>query len=118
MALLSENLAYLAGLFDGESCVTYKQRLEHRKGKPRAYKYWYIRIEIYMTDKPTIDYVHKMFGCGSLDYRPPYPHQNHGQYRWKCSNRDAYKVARSLLPFLITKKNDFKKIVDHYENDT
>ena len=30
----SSEMAYLAGLFDGEGCVTYKQRLEHRKGKP------------------------------------------------------------------------------------
>ena len=42
--------AYIAGLFDGEGCVTYKQRREHRKGKPRSYLYWQIRIEINMID--------------------------------------------------------------------
>ena len=42
----SSEIAYLAGLFDGEGCVTYKQRLEHRKGKPKAYLYWQIRLEI------------------------------------------------------------------------
>ena len=30
---MEEKIIYLAGLFDGEGCVTYKQRLEHRKGK-------------------------------------------------------------------------------------
>ena len=44
-------VAYIAGLFDGEGCVTYKQRLEHRKGKPRPYLYWQIRLEINMIDK-------------------------------------------------------------------
>ena len=42
----NSEIAYLAGLFDGEGCVTYKQRLEHRKGKPKAYLYWQIRLEI------------------------------------------------------------------------
>ena len=54
MASLSETMAYLAGLFDGEGCITYKQRTEHRKGKPKAYKYWNIRIEINMTSRETI----------------------------------------------------------------
>jgi hypothetical protein len=43
---MEEKIIYLAGLFDGEGCVTYKQRLEHRKGKPRPYLYWQIRLEI------------------------------------------------------------------------
>ncbi len=110
-------LAYLAGLVDGEGCVTYKQRFEHRKGKPRAYKFWYIRIEINMIDKETIDYVADTFACGSKDYRPPYPHQNHGQYRWQCSHRDALKVAKQLIPFSITKKDKLQKIIKHYDDN-
>ena len=111
----SSEMAYLAGLFDGEGCITYKQRLEHRKGKPRAYKYWNIRIEINMIDEPTINFVNRIFKCGALDYRPAYPHQNFGQYRWRCSHRDALKVAKSLLPYSITKKDELEKIIKHYE---
>ena len=114
MALRSEVVAYLAGLFDGEGCVTYKQRSQHRKGKPRAYKYWNIRIEINMIDKKTIDYVYKMLDCGSTDHRPPYPHQNYGQYSWRCSHRDALKVAKALVPFSITKKDKLELIINHY----
>jgi len=115
MASLNEVMAYLAGLFDGEGCITYKQRSEHRKGKRKAYKFWNIRIEINMIDKDTIDYVHKKLGCGSTDHRPPYPHQNYGQYRWRCSHRDAYEVAKALVPFSITKKAKLEQIVKHYE---
>jgi hypothetical protein len=112
---MHEAMAYLAGLVDGEGCVTYKQRLEHRKGKPRAYKYWNIRIEINMIDKPTIDYVYDKLGCGSTDHRPAYPHQNHDQFRWRCSHRDAYEVAKAIVPYSITKKDKLQKIIDHYE---
>ena len=115
MASLSETMAYLAGLFDGEGCITYKQRTEHRKGKPKAYKYWNIRIEINMTSKETIAFVMRTFNCGALDYRPPYPHQNHGQYRWRCSHQDAWEVAKAIMPYSITKKDKLQKIIDHYE---
>ena len=117
MASLSETMAYLAGLFDGEGCITYKQRTEHRKGKPKAYKYWNIRIEINMTSRETIAFVMKTFKCGALDYRPPYLHQNYGQYRWRCSHQDAWEVARALVPFSITKKDKLQQIVNHYENN-
>ena len=118
MASPNETMAYLAGLLDGEGCITYKQRTEHRKGKPKAYKYWNIRIEINMIDRETIAFCMRTFKCGSLDYRPPYPHQNYGQYRWRCSHRDAYNVAKAIVPYAITKRNKLKQIVDHYENNT
>ena len=114
MASQSEVMAYLAGLLDGEGCITYKQRTEHRKGKPKAYKYWNIRIEINMIDEATINFVNRTFKCGALDYRPAYPHQNHGQYRWRCSHRDAFKVARAIFPYSITKKDKLKQIINHY----
>ena len=71
-----------------------------------------------MIDKQTIDYVHKVLGCGSTDHRPPYPHQNHGQYRWRCSHRDALKVAKAIVPYSITKRDKLQQIIDHYEKDT
>ena len=108
------HMAYLAGLIDGEGCITYKQRTEHRKGMPRAYKYWNIRIEINVTDESTINFVNRTFKCGALDYSKPYPHQNHGQYRWRRSHRDAFKVAMALYSYSITKKDKLKQIINHY----
>ena len=36
---------YLAGLFDGEGCVTYSNPLKLRKGKKKAYPTWNIRLD-------------------------------------------------------------------------
>ena len=53
-----------------------------------------------MTSRETIAFVMKTFkSCGALDYRPPYPHQNYGQYRWRCSHQDAWEVARAFGAF-------------------
>jgi hypothetical protein len=107
--------AYIAGIIDGEGCVTYTQRLEHRKGKPRAYKYWNIRIEVAMTHKETIEYLHETLGCGHVNIRPRMSHQNFDQWRWRCSHRDAYEVAKAIEPFSLTKKEKLRKVIKHYE---
>ena len=44
--------AYIAGLFDGEGCVQYKQYLDtKRKDRPKRYKVWRISME-------TVSYTH------------------------------------------------------------
>ena len=51
--------AYLAGLFDGEGCVSYKQYMRKRPHNPKAYPTWQIKLEIAMTDKSILKCVHK-----------------------------------------------------------
>ena len=41
----TNELAYIAGLFDGEGCIQYKQVMDtKRKDKPRRYKVWRITM--------------------------------------------------------------------------
>ena len=112
---MNEVMAYIAGIVDGEGSITYGQRLEHRKGKPRAYKYWNIRIEVAMTHKKTIEYLHEALGCGHVNIRPKMSHQNFDQWRWRCSHRDALEVAKAIVPFAKTKKDKLEQIIKHYE---
>ena len=51
MAELNPNeIAYIAGLFDGEGCVTCKQKPTKRKDRGgKVYNQWYIRCEIKKT---------------------------------------------------------------------
>jgi len=55
--------AYLAGLFDGEGTVMYKQYWEYKSNKNKRYKCWRITMELSMTDKPTV--AHLLKTCGS-----------------------------------------------------
>ena len=43
------DIAFIAGLFDGEGCITYKQYMRKRKHQKKAYPTWSIRMEIAMT---------------------------------------------------------------------
>jgi hypothetical protein len=110
------NAAYLAGLFDGEGCVTCKQYMRKRKGKKKAYPTWNIQMEISMTDEATIRYVHDILKVGSVNKRPPHKTSmgKKMQWRWRCSYRDAYYVAKLFWPYTQTKLHKLEQIIDHY----
>jgi len=108
--------AYIAGLFDGEGCVTYKQQMKKR-GNKKAYPTWNIRMEINMTDKDVIRWVHETLKVGTFGEKPPGKGQlgRKMQYRWRCGFRDALYVCKLLWPYAQVKLHKIEQIIDHYE---
>ena len=60
----NEMIAYLAGLFDGEGSVTYKQYLEKRNTRPNPSLTWRLRLELAMTCKDTVEHIYKTLNVG------------------------------------------------------
>ena len=60
------DIAYIAGLFDGEGTVDFAKRLEKRKTKSGAtagpYMCWKIMLRIEMTDESVLRWVHETLG--------------------------------------------------------
>ena len=110
------DIAYLAGLFDGEACFSIKKRMKKRGPKLKAYPTWEIRIEISMTDQSIIRWVHEVLGCGSFSKKPPGKGQlgKKMQYRWRCGFRDVFYVCCLLFPYAHTKLPKIQQIIDHY----
>ena len=115
-------IAYLAGLFDGEGCIQIKKQWEAKKraGKPKRYKVWRISMEISMTDKDIIEWVHKTVGVGTVlinvkNKSPSSKPHWKTQWRWRCSHRQAYKVCKMIWPYSQVKLELVEKIIDHYE---
>ena len=109
---------YIAGLFDGEGCVTYKRQMKKR-GNKKAYPTWNIRMEVNMTDKDVIHWLHETLGVGTFGEKPPGKGQlgKKMQYRWRCGFRDALYVCKLLWPYSIVKLHKLEQIIDHYEPD-
>ena len=106
-----DNISYLAGLFDGEGTVTCKK---YWSKKPKGtYNCWRISMEIAMTDKPTVKWCCDHFG-GNLREKPR-KGGHKMQYRWRRGFRDAYRIARMIYPFAVTKRSDLEKIIKRYE---
>ena len=115
------DIAYLTGLFDGEGCVIYKQYYDtQRKNRPKRYKVWRIFLEMSMTDQPVMRWVHELVQVGTLRLNiknkspSSKPHWK-DQWRWRCSHRDAYLVAKLIWPFAQVKLHKLEQIIDHYE---
>tara|TARA_A100001515_G_scaffold101615_2_gene82291 strand:+ start:836 stop:1264 length:429 start_codon:yes stop_codon:yes gene_type:complete len=112
----SEDIAYLAGLFDGEGSVSYKQYMRKRKHGKKAYPTWQIRLEIAMTDESIIRWVTEFVGVGTYGPRKVRPGRKK-QWRWRCSHRQAYYVARLIWPYVHVKLPQIQKIIEHYAKE-
>ena len=60
------DLAYIAGLFDGEGSVSYKQYMRKRAHNKKAYPTWQIRLEIAMTDESLLIWLHEVLGVVTM----------------------------------------------------
>ena len=117
MTMNDSNLAYIAGLFDGEGSVYYKklkQKRHNRPGKP-VHNVWSIRMEIAMTDYSVLVWLTEVLGCGKLNPRKVKPGKKK-QWRWRCTHRDAFHVACLLFPYAHVKLPGIQKIIERQGN--
>ena len=117
------DIAYIAGLFDGEGSIHFKRGPEKKKKhKGKGYRIsnsMRISMEIAMTDQSVLIWLHEVLGVGTLIDNPRKGKRKDGtkylmQYRWRCTFRDAYYVCCLIWPFAHTKLPKIQKILDHY----
>ena len=116
------DIAYIAGLFDGEGSIHFRRGPEKKKkhnGKPghRISNSMRISMEITMTDHSVLIWLHEVLGVGTVGekrYKTKYTVGWKKQWRWRCQFRDAYYVARLFWPYAHVKMEGLQKIIDHY----
>ena len=117
--------AYIAGLFDGEGSIHFKRGVEKKKKhKGEGYRLsnsLRLSMEITMTDRSVLLWVHEVLGVGTLTDKPRKGKRVDGtpylkQYRWRCTFRDAYYVCCLLWPFAHTKLPKIQQVIEHYAN--
>ena len=118
--------AYIAGLFDGEGSIYFAKRAEKKKKhKGKGYRIsnsQRISMEITMTDRSVLQWVHEVLGVGTLVKKPRKGLRKDGtkylmQWKWRCTFRDAFYVCCLLWPFAHTKLPKIQQIIDHYANE-
>ena len=117
--------AYIAGLFDGEGSIYFAKRPEKKKKhKGDGYRTSIsqrISMEVTMTDKSVIKWIHEVLGVGTVVKKPRKGLRKDGtkflmQYKWRCTFRDALYVCILLWPYAHTKLEKIQQIIDHYTN--
>ena len=115
--------AYIAGLFDGEGSIYFTRRPERKKKhKGDGYRIsnaMRISMEITMTDRSVLQYVHEVLAVGSLVKKPRKGFRKDGtkyltQWKWRCTFRDAYYVCLLIWPWSHTKLPKITQILEHY----
>ena len=119
----SEDIAYIAGLFDGEGSIYYAKRIEKKKKhKGKGYRTSMsqrISMEVTMTDESVIRWMHEVLGVGTVNKKPRKGLRKDGtkylmQWKWRCTFRDAFYVCRLLWPYAHTKLPKINQIIEHY----
>jgi hypothetical protein len=113
--MTESDVAYLAGLIDGEGSIQYKQYMRQRKGQKKAYPTWSIRLEIAMTDKDVIEWCYETFNVGHWGERKVQPGKKR-QWRWRVSHRDCLEICMAIWPHVKTKLHKVEQVIDHYED--
>ena len=123
MTMKDNELAYIAGLFDGEGSIHIKRAPEkkkkHKGSGHRISNSMRISMEITMTDQSVLIWVHEVLGCGTLTKKPRKGRRVDGtkylmQYRWRCTFRDAFYVCCLLFPYAHTKLFKIQEVINHY----
>ena len=121
------DLAYIAGLFDGEGSINITRRPERKKKhKGKGYRVsnsMRISMEISMTDQSVLIWLHEVLGVGTLTDKPRKGRRKDGtkylmQYRWRCTFRDAYYVCCLIWPFAHTKLPKIQQVLNHYSKQS
>lgn len=90
----SHEIAYMAGLFDGEGCIgAYVQ-----KNIPLIY------VQVEMGNAQGVELFHRWFG-GSFRPQKRATARTISTWRWTVVNKNARVSLTTLLPFLIVKKD-------------
>ena len=117
------DIAYIAGLFDGEGSIHFKRGIEKKKKHKgeghRISKSLRLSMEVTMTDKSVIYWLYEVLGCGTVNKKPRKGLRKDGtkylmQYRWRCTFREAYYVCCLIWPWAHTKLPKVQQIIEHY----
>lgn len=91
-------LAYLAGFFDGEGCISVARCSPRNRTNVKTYHY--LRIKVSNKDRRVIDLFADTFKCGSI-----YKDKRNDVWDWATANKlNVRQVLNALLPHLIIKK--------------
>ena len=110
---------WASAFLDGEGCIKYYKRLKaNRVGK--VYKSTIIRIEVCGTDYAPIRFLYKLFG--GVIYKRKRRLTEKGRWAkpqemWTVYHKKAYKVCKTVLPYLLTKQRikSAQQIIKYYD---
>jgi hypothetical protein len=114
ISLTPIQLAWLAGITDGEGCIhIHKTKANPKKGEITT-KYC-LRLRIAMTSRETIKHIQTIVGFGNFYTRKPQKKTYRTQYAWEASSLQASAFLMMILPYMVTKKEEAQLGIEYME---
>ena len=110
---------WASAFIDAEGYIKYAKKPK-ANGRGKVYNSTDIKIEVCGTDFTPIRFLHKIFG-GIIYKRKPRltakGNWSKPQEMWTVYHKNVYKVCKTILPYLMTKKRikTAKEIIKYYE---
>ena len=101
-----QQLAYLAGILDGEGCLKPSKAWKN----PSCFS---LRCEVSNTDKDLISWLYKTFGGYTAPIKRSPPQKP--QYRWRLRVPEMKLIIPQVLPYLVTKRNEAKWMIAQFK---
>lgn len=93
--------AYLAGIIDGEGCVSAYRKNNGKNG----YRHGYVlHIRVSMADKATLQWAQRTFGGYFWPGRKPRKPNHSPMWTWTATAAHCIEVLKAVYPYLKTKK--------------
>lgn len=102
-SLTNKDLAYAAGIIDGEGCV--KIFKNDASVVHRPHNQYTLAVQVNMVDKRVVTWLHKKFG-GAVYFHPANIKKHptwRDSWRWYLQNYHCRDFLLQILPFLIIK---------------
>ena len=102
--------AYIAGLVDGEGCITIAKRKngQYKKGKGKPW-YYQATVVVSNTDKRIVDFVTSRYG-GWIT-KPKLQENRKQVYNWFVSAEERKRFLQDILQYLVIKKRQAEIIL-------
>lgn len=105
------DLAYTAGIIDGEGCISVTRNTKGIKKALRAKASYCIYVAVSMTDFEVPAWLHFTFGGSFAEYKAS--NTKHKKvYRWGLHSNNAQRFLKLILPYLKTKKRQAELVIE------
>jgi hypothetical protein len=112
--LTSEQIAYFAGLFDGEGCIAARLEKNYCRGGNTMAR---AKVTVAMTDPRPLRMLQDAFG-GSLKSKPPKESHHKTKWTWWLGSAASRDFLEQLLPYLVVKKDEAILAIELHKRTT
>jgi hypothetical protein len=99
------DLAWVAGIVDGEGCISIIRHPPTPGSRCRSNRYT-LHVKVTMGHKSTISRLVEVMGVGTLQNHAPRGPRTNASYSWIAQARHGEQAIRLMRPYLLTKAKE------------